>query len=71
MAEEVKTLSAFRDQYLLKNPMGRVLVKFYETHSPRVADFIRDKEYLKAGVRECLRPVIKIVSQIVKQTKTK
>jgi len=71
MAEEVKTLCAFRDQYLLKNPMGRVLIKFYETHSPRVADFIRDKEYLKAGVRECLRPVIKIVSQIVKQTKTK
>ncbi|MDH4219142.1 MAG: hypothetical protein OEW23_10240, partial [Candidatus Aminicenantes bacterium] len=71
MVKEVKILSAFRDQYLLTNPMGRVLVNFYKIYSPRVADFIRDKEYLKAGVRECLRPFIKIMSQIVKQIETK
>jgi len=40
MAEEVKTLCAFRDQYLLTNPIGRALVKVYYSHSQKVADFI-------------------------------
>jgi uncharacterized repeat protein (TIGR02543 family) len=66
MAEEVKTLCAFRDQYFLTNPIGRALVKIYYSNSSRIADFIRDKEYLKAGIRECLKPVIKIMGQIVK-----
>jgi uncharacterized repeat protein (TIGR02543 family) len=65
MAEEVKTLCAFRDQYLLTNPIGKALVKIYYSNSSRIADFIRDKEYLKAGLRECLKPVVKIMSQIV------
>ncbi len=65
MAEEVKTFCAFRDQYLLTSPIGRALVKVYYRHSPKLADFIRDKEDLKAVVRECLKPVIKIMSRVV------
>jgi uncharacterized repeat protein (TIGR02543 family) len=65
MAEEVKTLCAFRDQYLLTNPIGRALVKLYYRHSPKVADFIRNKETLKAVVRECLKLFIKIVREVL------
>jgi len=64
-AEEVKILCAFRDRYLLTNPVGRALVEFYYRHSPKVADFIRDKEYFKTVVRACLKPTIWIVSRIV------
>ena len=66
MAEEMKTLCAFRDQYLLTNPIGRALVKLYYKHSPKVADFLRDKEFLKTVVRECLKPVVGIINRVVK-----
>jgi len=65
MAEEVKTLSAFRDRYLITNPTGEAMVKFYKTHSPRVADFIRDKEDLKIIIRACLKPIIWIISKVL------
>lgn len=58
MASEVKTLSTFRDEYLLTNKTGQALVKFYYRHSPRVANFIRDKEPLKAIVRTGLKPLV-------------
>lgn len=64
MAEEVKTLSAFRDRYLITNPTGEAMVKFYKTHSPRVADFIRDKEDLKIIIRACLKPIVWIISKV-------
>jgi hypothetical protein len=51
MAEEVKALSRFRDEYLLTNPVGSALVRFYYRHSSRIADFIRDKKSLKAMSR--------------------
>ena len=63
MAEEVRILTAFRDRYLMTNPTGEAMVKFYETHSPGVADFIRDKEDLKRIIRECLRPIVWIISE--------
>ena len=66
MAEEVKTLCAFRDQYLLKGPTGRTLVRFYYRYSPGVADFIRDKKQLKTIVRESLKPFIWIIRKIAK-----
>lgn len=62
MAEEVKTLCAFRDQYLVKNPIGRVFVNFYYSYSPKVADFIKDREDLKVIVRECLKPIVWIIA---------
>ncbi len=66
LAEEVKILCAFRDQYLLTNPIGRALVRIYYSQSPKIAEFLRDKEYLKAAVRDCLDPVIKIISKFFK-----
>ncbi len=65
LAEEVKILSAFRDQYLLTNPSGRALVDFYYESSPKVAEFIRDKEYLKIMVRVSLKPLIWVADKII------
>jgi len=65
LAEEVKILSAFRDKYLLPHPVGRALVDIYYRLSPPVADFIRNKEYLKAVIREGLRPTVWIVERIM------
>lgn len=65
MAKEVKLLSAFRDQCLLASPSGRALVRFYYRYSPKVADFIRDKERLKAVVRAGLKPIIWIIRNMI------
>jgi hypothetical protein len=65
MAEEVKILCAFRDKYLLPHPVGRALVKVYYWISPGVANFIRDKEPLKALGRKCLMPIIRMVGKIM------
>lgn len=64
MAEEVKILCAFRDKYLLPYPAGSALVKVYYWISPGVANFIRDKEPLKAIGRKCLRPIIRMIAKI-------
>jgi WD40 repeat protein len=65
MAEEVKILCAFRDKYLLPYPAGRALVNVYYWISPGVADFIRDKEPLKAIGRKCLKPIIRMIDKIM------
>jgi len=62
MAEEVKTLCAFRDQYLVNSSLGRAFIELYYSYSPKVADFIRQREYLKAVVREFLRPIVWIIA---------
>ena len=63
MAEEVKILSAFRDQYLMINPTGKAIIRFYEEYGPGLADFIRDKEELKTIIRACLKPIVWMISQ--------
>lgn len=61
MEPEVVVLRKFRDEKLLTNKMGEVFVGAYYKLSPRVADYIRDKEYLKSAVRAGLRPVLFLV----------
>ncbi len=65
MAEEVQTLSAFRDKYLMTNAIGRMFVRLYYRYSPKLADIIRRREYLKRVVREGLKPLIWIAKQLV------
>ena len=65
MAEEVKTLCAFRDRYLVTNPIGRDIVELYYRLSPKVANFIRDKEDLKIIIRAGLKPIVWIISKVV------
>jgi hypothetical protein len=51
-------LRAFRDQVLIPNPLGKTFVNFYYKVSPPIADFIRDKEWLRATVRFILDPIV-------------
>ena len=55
---EVMVLRHFRDETLLSNTLGQVFVEEYYKISPPIADFIRDKETLKAAVRFGLSPII-------------
>ncbi|MDH7513923.1 MAG: hypothetical protein QHH14_13330 [Clostridiales bacterium] len=66
MAEEVKVLCAFRDKYLLPFPAGRAVVNVYYWTRPGVADFIRDKELLKAIGRKCFKPIVLMIGKIMK-----
>lgn len=58
---EVETLRVFRDQQLLSNAAGRWFVDFYYRHSPPVADYIRERESLRAAVRAVLAIVVMAV----------
>jgi len=52
------SLRDFRDRFLLTNRPGRALVRFYYRHSPPLADFIADRDWLRAVVRGLLAPVV-------------
>ncbi|HAY38468.1 MAG TPA: hypothetical protein DCY53_03450 [Desulfobacteraceae bacterium] len=58
LALHVKVLSRFRDQYLLTNGIGKRFVRFYNTYSPPMADFIKKNDNLRAMVRFGLLPLI-------------
>jgi YVTN family beta-propeller protein len=58
MAEEVMTLRRFRDERLLKTVAGREFVRLYYRYSPGVADYIRERDSLRAAVRTGLWPVV-------------
>ena len=58
-AEQLDTLRAFRDKVLIKNEPGRWFVETYYNVSPPLAEFIEDKDWLRAIVRiELLYPII-------------
>ena len=60
----VALLRAFRDQYLLTNPIGTAFVDFYYQNSPPLAAFIAASEPLKILVRVLLAPIIAVVYMI-------
>lgn len=53
----VMTLRAFRDRFLLTNPLGTAFVRLYYHYSPPVADFIVRHDSLRFTARICLLPV--------------
>ncbi len=64
---EIMALRQFRDQHLLTNPLGRAFVLTYCKISPPIADFIRDKEPLKAVVRAGLKPLVWGANKLIRK----
>ncbi|MFC1808377.1 CFI-box-CTERM domain-containing protein [Candidatus Omnitrophota bacterium] len=65
LAPEVNTLCRFRDKYLANNYVGRKFISTYYKHSPPIADFIRDKDYLKRLLRLILAPIVRLCGLFV------
>jgi hypothetical protein len=61
MAGEVVTLRRFRDDHLMKSAAGRGFVRLYYHYSPAVADYIRERDSLRAAVRWGLWPVVSVI----------
>ena len=55
---KVLVLREFRDDHLLTNTAGSWLVEFYYRHSPPIADYIREREGLRALVRSGLAVIV-------------
>jgi len=58
LASQIKVLKRFRDHFLLTNGIGKCFVRFYNTYSPPMADFIKKNDNLRAMVRLGLLPLI-------------
>jgi hypothetical protein len=55
---QVALLRTFRDRFLLDSSAGRAFVRAYYRYSPPVADFMADREGLKALTRIGLAPLV-------------
>ncbi len=58
MAQDVRYLRAFRDEYLMTNAAGRKFVNLYYQFSPPVAEFIRKRDTLRTAARWMLSPLV-------------
>ncbi len=65
MAEDVRYLRSFRDEYLLPTHAGRAFVQFYYRYSPPIADYIAEREYLRSLVRVGLTPLVALSKLLV------
>lgn len=63
---DVKILRQFRNRYLLTNKWGREFVKFYNRHSPPIAEYIEKRDWAKKVVRVMLKPAVWIASKVNK-----
>lgn len=61
MAGDVVTLRRFRDDHLMKSEAGRAFVQLYYRYSPPVAEFIRERDWLRAVVRGALWPIVTVI----------
>ncbi len=68
MSDRIEVLRDFRDEYLMKNPATRVLVRAYYHCSPPVARFISRHDWLRAVSRWILTPIIWLASLSLKTT---
>jgi len=56
----VHALRAFRDQWLLRGPIGKYLLKAYYATSPPAAQWIREHENIRTLARIALTPIVAI-----------
>jgi hypothetical protein len=62
---KVNALRQFRDGYLMTNALGRAFVSAYYRASPPLANFIARHDWLRAGVRTLLWPLVWLAEAIV------
>jgi len=65
MMGKIDVLRDFRDEHLMTNEPGRLIVRAYYKYSPPVADYIANHGWLKSVVRGLLLPVVGLVSLFV------
>lgn len=65
---KVNALRQLRDLYLMPNALGRAFVGAYYRLSPPVADFIARHDWLRAGVRSLLWPLVWLAEAIVPES---
>jgi hypothetical protein len=70
MLNNITTLREFRDEYLLTNTMGRVLVDIYYRISPPIARFIDQHPNVKPIIRVGLMPAVAISTAFVNNSMT-
>ena len=61
MAEDVVTLRRYRDDHLMKSKAGREFVRLYYLYSPAIADYIRERDSMRAAARIGLWPVVFVI----------
>jgi len=65
---EVRILREFRDRYLLTHAPGRWFTAGYYRLSPPLANYLRDRDYLRRGVRWLLTPLVLLASFLLSGT---
>ena len=64
-AGEVKILSKFRDDFLLKNTPGRLFVRGYYEVSPQIAHSIKNRPWSRKLIQWHLKPIVFIANLFV------
>jgi hypothetical protein len=71
LCEEIECLRAFRNHYLISNRMGIKFLHFYNRIGPPLADYIKDRVFLKKIIRFILNPIVKICQMTMPYQKDK
>jgi hypothetical protein len=60
-APEVLALRSFRDEVLMKSPLGQTFVSVYYEHSPYYAEKLKDHRYINHCVKLVLDKIVELV----------
>lgn len=64
MAQQIGVLRAIRDRYLLASPAGQLFVATYYSLAPPFARAIASDDWLRAGARAMLAPIVRVAATV-------